>query len=199
MYTHTHTYIYIYKLINALSKSATISWGLSDEALKIIYNGAILPQLLYAAPVWIDSMKKEYNKAKYTRVRRLISLRIAKVYRTISHEELYIITGIPPINFKVEEAVALYNITKGRIIQRYQIDQEENPKYWLHPADTVKVSDNTDETTDGREDSKRSIQVYTDGSKSERGVGVGVAIFKDDKITYTKKIQISRTLLEQPS
>ena len=65
---------------------------------------------------------------------------------------------------------ALYNTTKGRIIQRYQMDQEENPKYWLCPADTVKVNDNTDETTDGREDSKRSIQVYADGSKTERGV-----------------------------
>jgi len=68
------------KLINALSKSARISWGLNHEALKIIHNGAILPQLLHAAPMWIDSMKKEYNKAKYTRVWRLISLRIAKAY-----------------------------------------------------------------------------------------------------------------------
>ena len=106
------------KLINPLGKSARITWGLSHEALKIIYNGAILPQLLYAAPVWIDSMKKEYNKAKYTTVQRLVGLRIAKAYRTISHEALCIKTGIPPINIKVEEAVALYNITKGRIIQR---------------------------------------------------------------------------------
>jgi len=95
--------------------------------------------------------------------------------------------------------VALYNITTGRIIQRYQIDKEENPKFWLHPADTVKVKDNNDETPDGREGSKRSIQVYTDVSKSERGVGAGVAIFKYDKITDTKKKQIRRTQLEQPS
>jgi len=46
------------KLINALSKSARIRWGLRHEALKIIYNGAILPQLLYAAPVRIESMKR---------------------------------------------------------------------------------------------------------------------------------------------
>jgi len=85
------------KLINVLSKSARISWGLSHGALKIIYNGAILPQLLYATPVWIDSMKKEYNKTKYTRVQRFISLRIAKAYRTISYEALCIITGIPSI------------------------------------------------------------------------------------------------------
>jgi hypothetical protein len=46
------------KLINALSKSARISWGLRHEALKTIYNGAIPPQLLYTAPVWIESIKK---------------------------------------------------------------------------------------------------------------------------------------------
>jgi len=61
---------------------------------------------------------------------------------------LCIITGIPAINIKAEKAVALYNITKGKIVQRYQIDNEENPKYWLHPADTVKVNNYTDETTD---------------------------------------------------
>jgi hypothetical protein len=174
------------KSINALSKSARISWGLNHEAQKILYTGAILPQLLYAAPVWIDSMKKEYNRTKYIRVQRLISLRIEKAYRTISHEALCIITGIPPIIIKAEEAAALYNITTGRNIQKYQIDKEKNPRHWLHPAHTVKVNDNTDETTDSREDRKHIIHVYTDGSKSEHGVGSGVVIFKDDEITDTK-------------
>ena len=39
------------KPINALSKSARIHWGLRQEALEKMYNGALLPQLLYAAPV----------------------------------------------------------------------------------------------------------------------------------------------------
>jgi len=62
------------KLINTLSKSARISWGLGHEALKTIYNGAILPQLLYATPLWVESMKNKYNRAKYIRVQRLINL-----------------------------------------------------------------------------------------------------------------------------
>jgi hypothetical protein len=70
------------KLINALSKSARINWGLKHEALETIYTGAILSQLLYAAPMWIESIKKEYNKAKYVKLQRLFSLRIAKAYRT---------------------------------------------------------------------------------------------------------------------
>ena len=39
------------KLIYSLSKSAKVSWGLKHEALKTIYNGAILPLLQYGAPI----------------------------------------------------------------------------------------------------------------------------------------------------
>ena len=78
---------------------------------------------------------------------RLISLRIAKAYRTISHEALCILTGLTPINIKVEEFVTLYNITTGRNDQKYQIDKAENPRNWLHPADIVSVND----TKDGEE------------------------------------------------
>jgi len=56
------------KLINALFKSARINWVLRHEALKTICNRTILPQLLYAVPVWIETIKKECNRAKYVRV-----------------------------------------------------------------------------------------------------------------------------------
>jgi hypothetical protein len=50
------------KLIQSLSKSAKVSWGLRHEALKTIYKGAILPLLLHGgAPVWIEAMKYAYN------------------------------------------------------------------------------------------------------------------------------------------
>jgi hypothetical protein len=127
------------KLINALSRSARTNWGLKQEALKTIHNGAILPQLLYAAPVWTEFIKKECNKAKYVRVQRLISLRIAKAYCAISHEALCILTGLTPINIKAEEVVTLYNMTTRRKNQEYRTDKAENPRNWLHPADIVRV------------------------------------------------------------
>ena len=114
-------------------------------------------------------------------VNRLISLRIAKAYRTISHEALCIITGIRPINIEVEKAVALYNVITGRFVQRYQTDKEEIPKYWLHPAGTViKLMDNNDDTTDGRED---SIQVYT-GCNRRNGPDFGRVFLM---LNYTEK------------
>ena len=50
------------KLINALSKTAKISWGLSHKALWTIYNGAVLPLLSYAVPVWISALNQGFHK-----------------------------------------------------------------------------------------------------------------------------------------
>jgi len=46
------------KLIFALSRSAKINWGLSYNAMKSIYTGAILPLLLYGAPIWVNVITK---------------------------------------------------------------------------------------------------------------------------------------------
>ena len=163
-----------------MSKSARINCGLRHEALKTIYIGAILPQLLYTAPVWIESIKKECNRDKYVRVKRLISLRIAKAYCIISHEALCILTGLTPINIKAEEIVTLYNITTGRNNQKYQINKAENPRNWLHHADIVSVNNTKD---DGEE---QLWHIFMDGSKSEQGVGSGVSVFTGKVLTERK-------------
>jgi len=142
------------KLINSLSKSAKLTWGLYHEALQTIYNGAILPLLLYGAPVWAEAMRFEYNRLKYIRAQRLINIKIAKAFHTASNEALCTLTGITPVVIKVEEAAKLYNITRNR--QTYEIDHKAQPKDWLQPADTVKVTEQPEE---------QDIQIYTDGSK----------------------------------
>jgi ribonuclease HI len=48
-------------------------------------------------------------------------------------------------------------------------DHDKLPKQWLHPAARIIATDNkTEEST--------PINIYTDGSKSEQGVGAGIAI-----------------------
>ena len=169
-----------------MSKSARINREIRHEALKTIYNGAILPQMLYAAPVWIESINKECNRAKYIRVQRLISLRIAKAYRTISQEALCILTGLTPINIKAEEVATLYNITTGRSIQKFQMDEAEKPRNWQHPADI-------DSIKDIKEDGEEPFwQIYTDGSKSDQGVGSGVAVFKGKVLTEQFKFKLDK-------
>ena len=76
------------KLIFMLAKSAKLTWGLKHEALRTIYTGGILPLILYGAPVWSSVLNKKCYRGKIIRTQRLINIKIAKAYRTVSNEAL---------------------------------------------------------------------------------------------------------------
>ena len=159
------------KLIFALSKSAKLNWGLKHAALKTIYTGGILPLLLYGAPVWGKAMDKACYKLKLVRVQRLINIKIAKAYRTVSNDALCILTGLTPIDIKIQEAAEYYQLTKGNKKDEALVDGDTEVKHWHHPAETITFpAENNEEAS--------AIQMFTDGSKSEQGVGAGVAIFQ---------------------
>jgi hypothetical protein len=170
---------------------AKLTWGLKHEALKTIYKGAILPLLLYGAPVWIDTMKYEHIRQKYVRVQWLINICRAKAYRTTSSEALCTQTGITPIIIRTEVAVKQHNIRKTRGSQTPEIDNVFELKDWTHPTDTVII-------TEAKDYKDQLVQVYTDGNKCETGVGSGVVIFIGQEITAQIKLKLdSRCLSNQ--
>jgi len=114
-------------------------------------------------------------------MQRLINARIAKAYRTVSNEALRVIAGIRPIHIKIEEAGRYYEITKGNGIQ---YDREKEVKNLVHRAKHVKI-------IEGHENSPHYIPAYTDGSKSDSGVGSGIAIFSDNNLTATLKYRLN--------
>ena len=77
------------KLIYSLSKSAKLSWGLKHEALKTIYKGAILPLLLYGAPVCYEAMTYEYNKLKYIRVQTYENKNSQRISNNVKRSTVY--------------------------------------------------------------------------------------------------------------
>jgi ribonuclease HI len=171
------------KMIHRLARAAKVSWGIKHEAMKTIYAGAILPLLLYGAPVWFEAMKLEYNKRKFIRIQRLINIRTAKAFRTTSSEALCIIAGVTPITIKIEEAVSLYKARESKTHQTLEIDIAVKVKHWPHPADcaTIIQDDNIADST---------VQIYSDGSKSEKGVGSGSVIYIDNKIAKQLKFRL---------
>jgi hypothetical protein len=169
------------KLIHELAKSAKLGWGLNHEALHTTYKGAILPLMLYGALIWIGAMGKKCNKILYSRVQRLMNIKIAKAYRTTSNEALCILTGTTSIELKAEEAASLYRITREK--QNHQLDHELEPKDWIHPADSVKINEQT-------EVNERTIHIFTDGSKNGHGVGSGTATHIQNKLIHQMKHKI---------
>jgi hypothetical protein len=181
------------RLIFALSKSAKLNWGLGHEALRTIYIGAIQPLLSYGAPIWIKALGKDCYKRKLISVQRMINIRIAKSFRTVSNAALCIINGLTPIDIKLEEDAQLHQTTRRykriqdqdatTINEPLNIDHDSHPKDWPHPADTVKI---TEQHADD------PIQIFTDGSKSAQGVGAGIAILIQNNLIHQRQLTLHR-------
>ena len=91
-------------LINMLARTAKLQWGLGHKALKTMYEGAIVPILTYGAPIRVEATRKN-NLIKYKRIQRLINIKIAKAYRTISYDASCVIAGVRPIQITIEQKV----------------------------------------------------------------------------------------------
>jgi hypothetical protein len=165
-------------LIHTLAKSEKLSSGLKHAALNTIYKRAILPLILYGPPVWIEAMEKKCKRTIYSRVQRFMNIKMAKAYRTTSNEVLCILTGITPIEIKADETANIYRITRDK--QNNLLDHEIELEDWTHPADSVTTSEHN-------ETNEHTIQIFTDGSKNEHGVGSRTAIYIQNKLTQQMK------------
>jgi hypothetical protein len=150
----------------------------------MIYEETILPLLLYGAPVWIDAMKYAFNRRKYVRPQRLINLRTAKAFCTTSNKALCIVADTTSSILKIEEAVRIYNLKKGRGNQTHVIDKEVDPKHWQHLVDDAKL-------IEAEVHKDQLIKAYTDGIKTQHRVGSGVALFFGVELALQEKFRLT--------
>jgi ribonuclease HI len=91
------------------------------------------------------------------------------------------LTRITPTETKAEDTANLYRIIRDR--QNHQLDHEDELKNWTHPADSVTISEQN-------EANEHTIQIFTDGSKNEHGVGSGTATYVQNKVTHQVKHEL---------
>ena len=167
-----------------LRRSPKLQWGLGHKSLKIIYEGAIVPLITYGAPVWEQAIRKRKNLRKLQRVQRIINIKIAKAYRTLSYEASCVMAGVLPIEIVLEEKIQLYEIKHNLRERHRNCDLPLPIKEWPHPAQQVAICEVNDSTS-------YSIEIFMDGSKIRGRVGAGVAIIYEDKIlTRTCKYKL---------
>jgi hypothetical protein len=117
-----------------------------------------------------------------------MNIKIAKSFRTSSSEALCFSAGTTPIIIKTEELVKQYFPRKGKGAQTQSIYLEVERKNWPHPADAVAF-------IEVEEYDEKTIQIYTDGSKNEQGVGAGVELVS--KLKYKLDNRRSNNQAEQ--
>ena len=173
------------KLIHMLGRSARLHWGLGHKSLKTIYEGAIIPLITYGAPVWADAAQKRRNLNKLQSVQRLINIKIAKAYRTISFEASCVIAGVLPIGLIIEEKAQLYRLKQNWTGNEQEYDLPLPAREWPHPAHRINICGINTHTS-------YSVKIFTDGSKIDDKVGAGVAIFLNETLIKQCRYKLGR-------
>jgi hypothetical protein len=85
------------------------------------------------------------------------------------------LTGMTPMLIKLEEDTAHYKIKQNLGHRDIEWDCDVEIQNWPHPAEVGTIHEVV-----GNEET--SIQVYTNGSKQEQGIGSGAVIFKGSEM-----------------
>jgi hypothetical protein len=94
-----------------------------------------------------------------------------------------VLTGITPITIEVENMAKLYHMTRGKN-QDDLYDAPLSYRIWPHPAKAIELHNK-------RDDMQYKMEIYTGGSKNEKGVGSGVAIFADGSLTHQLRYKLA--------
>ena len=86
---------------------------------------------------------------------------------------------------KNQEASQLYQLNKSNREDDVILERNTGVKDWQHPAETITILKDSNESTS-------STQIYTDGSKTEHGVGAGIAIFRFGKHLKNLKYRLNK-------
>lgn len=72
-----------------------------------MYTNVLHSMMLYGAPVWADRMKEDkWIQTLIHRTQRIMAIRVARCYRTVSYRAATTLSGTPPIQL-------LVNVSKG--------------------------------------------------------------------------------------
>jgi hypothetical protein len=85
-----------------------------------------------------------------------------------------------PKQNKSRGGISFYHFNKGSTKEKALFDRDMEVKYWHHPTETINFLTEYNKETS-------TIQIFTDESNSEQGVGTGIAILKSG--TYIKSLK----------
>ena len=204
---------YLMQLMGVLSKR----WGPKPKLVRWVYISIVRARLAYAAIIWSHNINFKTKLNKLKQINRLASMMMVPARRSTPTKALEIINNLMPLDlFLHNQAVKAYNRHK----KEYKLDWEgRNPNrptlvghrlFWanlsnrllgkLEATDTIvpKVLENDFKVIidddQGREKPKLSqINVFTDGSKSDTGVGAGYVVMKGKHtVIQAESIRLSK-------
>ncbi|UYV65541.1 DLG3 [Cordylochernes scorpioides] len=182
-----------------IRKISTLNWGLSPAVIKRIYLAGFERAIVYGAKVWWGYGDNNKSLIKILRsTQRPFVLAICRGYNTLSTDAALFLSGLIPIELVLnfESRITCLNrpINILKIGPNSNVIDIPSLNYFCDPAD-YEINNFTNELP-----TTNDLIIYTDGSKSENGVGAGwgvqfmtIFLFIKDPIYY------SITIAENPA
>ena len=183
------------------------TWGKNNKRVLLhLYKAIIDPMLLYAVPIWVDATLLNWCKAKLRSVQRLMLNSSIGSFRSTSSKSALILTNETPIEMRAQELAVISSLkgyqSSSKIVKNIfanidinilNIDfpcpsfHSSHPPFEPSPALTINTTANYPSLLPN---SENEFYVFTDGSKSDAGVGCAVVVTDSTAILHIHKIRL---------
>lgn len=183
-------------IFKQLARAAKISWGLHPEIIRTMYMAVIEPIILYAASSWAPASKKITVQKRLNAVQRGFAQKICRSYRTVSLNAALIISGLLPLDLRIQEAASIYEAKRGKpqdFLGGRQVEKKTSYLRAPHPSAAVEIdfkcleNANPDTLADHN---VSGLLIFTDGSKIEGKVGAALSCWRENMEIRTKKYKL---------
>ncbi|GBM62879.1 hypothetical protein AVEN_38407-1 [Araneus ventricosus] len=178
------------KMQQNLKRIAGGNWGISQIHRWTLYNTVIERMLAHGSSAWCLNPTFKM-KRKLSSIQRPFLLHISGAYRTTPTAALQTILGIPPLHMPLQFEARFTSIYRLRILLPPFItdtqphDLEMKATGWsTHPSEHLKQNQISFEDGEAYISRKDIINISTDGSKTEHGVGAAFCVLTNDIWVY---------------
>ncbi|KAI1289944.1 putative protein in type-1 R1DM retrotransposable element [Halotydeus destructor] len=192
-----------YKFINRIIRP---TWGASAEIIRTIYLRAVEPIITYASSIWSSALNYKYVRKWLNSFQRPFTIAASKAFRTSSLTSTQAISFIMPLHLRIRELSELEAVkvsgsytmeatsgdsTSGSSVL---IDGRVPVSLLPHPADrqTINYSMATTQAAVDHLSQRTEQAIFTDGSKSEDGVGAAYAVFRGGSLRRRKQFKLGQ-------
>jgi hypothetical protein len=111
----THSVQKARHITQGLRRRAARHWGqTAPSTLRTIYNGAILPILTYASPLWISAINRVKVKRQYLSLYGTFARLLTNSYVSVSTDAAGVLAGLLPTDLAIDRANTLRALKRGR-------------------------------------------------------------------------------------
>ncbi|GBL80069.1 hypothetical protein AVEN_29079-1 [Araneus ventricosus] len=178
------------KMQQNLKRIAGGNWGISQIHRWTLYKTVIERMLAHGSSAWCLNPTFKM-KRKLSSIQRPFLLHISGAYRTTPTAALQTILGIPPLHMQLQFEARFTSIYRLRIplppfiTDTQPHDLEMKATGWsTHPSEHLKPNQISFEDGEAYIARKDIINIFTDGSKTEHGVGAAFCVLTNDIWAY---------------